>query len=187
MGLVLGEYLIVGTRQSGRTVDCRARGGPAGASLAFEGGLAPIALDVHLENGCVMNEAVDGRQRHGVIREDLAPLAERLVGGDEQRASLVSRTDELEEHTGLGLILGDVCDVVKDDEVVFVELGDGSFQGELAASDLKLLDEVRSSGEEHAPTALDESEAERSRQVAFAATAHPKHDQIATLHQPAVP
>ena len=31
----------------------------------------------------MMNEAIDRGERHGGIGEDLSPLAERLVGGDE--------------------------------------------------------------------------------------------------------
>ena len=63
---------------------------PSGAALAVEGGLSPVALDVHLEDCRVMDEAVDGGERHGLIGEDLAPFAERLVGGDQHGSSFVS-------------------------------------------------------------------------------------------------
>ena len=65
-----------------------------------------------------MDEAVDSRERHGLIGEDFAPLAERLVGRDQHGSPLISRCDRLEQHAGLGLILGDVGDVVEDEEVV---------------------------------------------------------------------
>jgi len=51
--------------------------------LAIEGGAAAVALDVHFKDRRVVDEAVDGRQRHGRIGEDLAPFAERLVGCDQ--------------------------------------------------------------------------------------------------------
>src|SRR6056297_1431894 len=73
-----------------------------------------IAFHVHLEDGCVMNESVDGGQGHGRIREDCVPLPKRLVGRDQHGSAFVSRTDEFEQHTGLGLILGDVGYVVED-------------------------------------------------------------------------
>ena len=41
--------------------------------------------------------------------------------------------DQLEHHTGLGLILGDVGDVVEDQELVLVEFGDGGFEPQLPA------------------------------------------------------
>ena len=62
----------------------------AGAALAAEGGLAAVALDVHLDDRGVVDETVDGREGHGLIGEDAAPLAERLIGRDEQRAPLVA-------------------------------------------------------------------------------------------------
>ena len=40
--------------------------------LAVECGAASIALDVHLEDGGVMDEAIDGGERHGLVWEDLA-------------------------------------------------------------------------------------------------------------------
>jgi hypothetical protein len=64
-------------------------GRPAAASLAFERGAASVALDIHLEDGGVMDEAVDDSDRHCLIREDLAPFAERLVGGDQEGSPLV--------------------------------------------------------------------------------------------------
>lgn len=55
-------------------------------------------------------KAIDRRQRLGQIGEHLAPLAERLVG--REGAPLVAGGDQLEQHAGLGLVLGDVGDVV---------------------------------------------------------------------------
>jgi len=66
--------------------DCRATPGdrPSGAAFVIEGGAAAIALDVDLQDGGVVDEPVDGGERHGVIGEYCAPFAERLIGGDQQ-------------------------------------------------------------------------------------------------------
>ena len=61
-----------------------------------------------------MDEAIDGGERHGLVWEDLAPFAEWLIGGDQHLASFVAGSDQLEQHAGLGLILADVDDVIKD-------------------------------------------------------------------------
>jgi hypothetical protein len=53
-----------------------------------------------------MHEPVDGRQRHGLVGENLAPFAEGLVGRDKQRSAFIAGGDQLEQNTGLGLILG---------------------------------------------------------------------------------
>src|SRR5712691_7368342 len=82
------------------------RGSPsAWAAFAFEGGAAAVALDVHLEDGGVVDEAVDDGERHRLVGEDLAPFTERLVGGDQQGPPLVSGTDEFEQDAGFGLTI----------------------------------------------------------------------------------
>ena len=64
-----GRSLIVTQRQSTLFLDCRAGWGPTGATLAVKRGAPPIALDIHLEDGRVMDQAVDGSERHGLIAE----------------------------------------------------------------------------------------------------------------------
>ena len=71
--------LIVADRHFLDGFDCRVFWGPSSPCLSLEGGPATIALDIHLEDGGVMNETVDGRERHGGIREDPVPFAEGLV------------------------------------------------------------------------------------------------------------
>jgi hypothetical protein len=83
------------------------------ATLAFVRGLAATALIVHLQDRRVVHKPLNGRQRHGLVGEDLTPFTERLVGGDQQGSAFVTGGDELEQHTGLSLILGDVGDVVQ--------------------------------------------------------------------------
>ena len=100
---------------------------PAATTLSIEGFAAAIALDIHFQDCGVMDEAIDGRECHGLIREDLAPFAKRLVGGDEERSPLVAGADELKEHAGFGLVLGDVGEVIEDQQVGIVELGKGGF------------------------------------------------------------
>jgi hypothetical protein len=114
-----------------------------------------------------MNETIDGRERHSLVGEYLPPFAKGLVGGDHQRAPFVSVADQFKEHARLGLILGDVGDVVENQEMIFVELGDCRFESEIAQRDLELLDEVCRSGEQHAVTIFDQSQAERGRQMRF--------------------
>ena len=58
-------------------------GRPATDTLAFERSAAAVALDVHFEDGGVVDEAINDSDRHCLVREDFAPFAEGLVGGDE--------------------------------------------------------------------------------------------------------
>src|SRR5690348_7877744 len=98
-----------------------------------------------------MNEAVDDSDRHCLVREDFAPFAEGLVGGDEERAPLVAGADELKEHAGFGLVFGDVGDVIEDQQVEFVELDNSGFEREFAAGDLEPLDEIGGAGKQCQP------------------------------------
>jgi len=52
-----------------------------------------------------MDEAVDGGDGDGLVREDAFPGAEWLVGGDGEAAVLVAPGDQLEEDGALGLEL----------------------------------------------------------------------------------
>src|SRR5450631_969649 len=42
---------------------------PSRVALSIEGSAASVALDVHLQDGGVVNETVDGGERHGLITE----------------------------------------------------------------------------------------------------------------------
>ena len=60
----------------------------------------------------MVDEAVDHGGGDHVVAEDLAPAAERLVGGDDEAGSFVAAGDDLEEQVGgLGLER-DVADLV---------------------------------------------------------------------------
>ena len=116
---------------------------------------------------CVQARRGDGSFR----RSSLAPFAERLIGSDEERSPLVPGADEFKEHAGFGLVFGDVGDVIEDQQIEFVELGNGGFESELAAGNLQSLDEIGGAGEQDTPAIFDKGEAESRRKVALAASA----------------
>ena len=87
-----------------------------------------------------MDKAIDGRERHSLVWEDLAPFAEWLIGCDHHGPPLVTRGDQLEQDARLGLILGDLGDVVEDKQIVAVELD--AFEGQFATSNLDPLHEI---------------------------------------------
>ena len=135
---------------------------------AICGGAPSVAVDVHLQDGRVVDQAVDGGDGDGLIGEDAVPGAEGLVGGDGETAGLVASGDELEEDGCLGLVLLGVGDVVEDDQVEAVELIQGSLEREVAPRGLELLNEISGSGVEDAPTGFDESVADGAEEVRLA-------------------
>ena len=58
------------------------------------------------------------------------------------------------------MILGDVGEIVEDEQIEAVAAIDGSFERELAACDLEPLDQIGGAGEEHALTLLEQTQAD---------------------------
>src|SRR5271165_5996499 len=108
----------------------------------------------------MMNEAIYGGERHRLIWKNPAPFAEWLICGDQQGTSLIASADQFEKHARFRLILGDIGEIVEDQQMIFVELGDRRLEDEIAACDLQFLHEVGGPDEQHAPAVLDQSEAE---------------------------
>jgi hypothetical protein len=77
--------------------------------------------------------ARDGSRR---LAEDLIPIAERLIGGNQHRSPFVAYADGLEQHGGLCLILADIGEVIEDQQVEAIERIDRSFEWEFAPLDL---------------------------------------------------
>jgi hypothetical protein len=75
-----------------------------------------------------MDEAIDGGERHSLAREDPAPFAEGLIGGDQDGSAFVAGGDEFEKHAVPGLVLGDIGEIVEDQQVILVELVDRGFE-----------------------------------------------------------
>jgi hypothetical protein len=116
----------------------------------------------------VVNDAIDAGACHGGIGEDLVPFPERLVGRDQHGPAFVTRADELEEGAGLGLILGDVCENIEDEQIELVAFCQGILENEISTGLLQLLDEIGGAREQKLVSALDERESDRRSEVAFA-------------------
>jgi hypothetical protein len=58
------------------------------------------------------------------------------------------------------LVLAERGEVVEDQQMEAVEPVDGGLERQLAAGDLKLLDQVGGAGEHHAPAVFDQGEAD---------------------------
>ena len=61
--------MIDAERQSGVGGDCRMHRRPAGPALAFERGATAVAFDIHLEDGGVVDEAIDDSDGHRLVIE----------------------------------------------------------------------------------------------------------------------
>ena len=109
-----------------------------------------------------------------------------IKGGDQQGAAFVSSTDEFEQHRGLGLVFGDVGEVVEDDQIEAIKAMDGRLQGKFAAGDLQSLNQLRGSCKEHLPALLDQAQADGGGQVRLASTGWADQDQIGAVAKPGI-
>ena len=84
----------------------------------------------------MVHESIDGGHGRHRVFEDLVPLGEDQVGGDDHGFFLVALGEEVKEHFHLLAGLLDVADVVDDHGVEALEstMACGSFRSRLAAS-----------------------------------------------------
>src|SRR5438034_11679841 len=73
-----------------------------------------VALALERDHGGVVDEPVDQRGGDHRVAEDLAPLFEAAVGGDDDRAAFVAAGDEREEQVGCLPFEWQVADLVDD-------------------------------------------------------------------------
>ena len=161
----------------------------AGAVLAFDasdGNPLPVALAVHLDDGGVVDKAVDRGHRHCRIGEDVAPSREGLVGRYGDAVSLIAVADEFEQHTGFGLILAHIGQVIEDDQVVFVQFIQGGSKSEVATGGLEPLDHVGRAGEEYPPSRIDQGVTDGGHRMRFAGAAFAEDQQVVSGLDPAV-
>ena len=64
-----------------------------------------------------MQQTVEDCAGDDVIAEDLAPRAEALIAGDDDRATLVAARDQLEEQVGALAVDRQIANLVADQEL----------------------------------------------------------------------
>ena len=79
--------------------------------------LEAVALPVHLQDVNAVSETVQQGAGQPLRAEDLGPLVKGQVGGDQDRPSLVSLTEDLEEELRAGLGEWDEAKLVDDEQL----------------------------------------------------------------------
>jgi hypothetical protein len=124
----------------------------------------------------VVDEAVDHRGGDDVVAEDLAPAAERLVGGDDHRGAFVAAGDE-REHQVRGLrIERDVADFVADDYRDPGQRGELVFEASVAFGVGEPGDPLRGGREAHAMAGQAGADRERNGEVGLAGPRRAQRD-----------
>ena len=80
--------------------------------------LEAVGVGVHLQDVDVVGDAVEECAGEPLGAEDLCPLIEGQVAGDERRGTLISLTEGFEEQLGAGLRQGHIAQLVDDEQLV---------------------------------------------------------------------
>ena len=79
--------------------------------------LEPVAVAPDVDGDRVVQQAVEDGGGDDGVAEDLAPGAQALIAGQDDRAPLVAARDELKEEIGALAVDGDVADLVDDQQL----------------------------------------------------------------------
>ncbi len=136
--------------------------------FALLDGLAePVALPVHLEDVTVMGQAVQQGRRHAFALEDLAPLTERQIAGDQETGPLIPIRKDLEQQFGAGPAERQVSQFIADQQVHPIELAQEAIELILLLHLLQTCDQSRRREEPHPPTGPADRQTQGNRQVCF--------------------
>ena len=106
-----------------------------------------VALAVHLQDVNSVSEAVQQGAGQPLRAEDLGPLVEGQVGGDQDRPSLVSLAEDLEEELCTGLGEWDEAKLVDDEQLEPCQLLLEVKQPSLVPGLVQLVDQRGGGGE----------------------------------------
>jgi hypothetical protein len=132
----------------------------------------------------MVDKSVDGRDGHGFVRKDLIPSTEGLIGRNGDAAIFVSPGNQFEEYPGFGLILVGIGDVIKDDQVKFVELGQSSLEYQISTCGLQSLDEIAGPSIEDPMACFDQGMTDGTENVGLARAGVANGDQVCAAVQP---
>lgn len=142
-------------------------------------GVGTEAIAGELKDGGVVDEAVDGGHRGHRVLEDLVPLGEDQVRGDDDGLFFVTLGEEVKEHFHLLAGLLDVADVVDDRGVEALEPRDGLGQLQVAFGGQQLGDEAEGQHKEHLELMpADPLAGDRGDEVGFAAAGQAEAQEV---------
>ncbi len=115
-----------------------------------------------------MGQPVQQGRCHAFPLEDLAPLAERQVTGDQQTGPLIPIREDLEQQFRAGSAERQIAEFITDQQIHSVELAQEAIQLVLLLHFLQARDQGGRRVEPDPPTGPAGGQAQRNRQVCFA-------------------
>ena len=121
---------------------------------ALVGFLEPVGFAVDVKDFGVMDEAVDQRGDASGGWKDLVPFGEAAVGGDHGALLLVAAADEFEQEIGVAVGIGEVADLIDDEELGACVMAQPAAQSGIAVERGEIAKHLARAGE-HDGVALD--------------------------------
>jgi hypothetical protein len=131
-----------------------------------------------------MGEVVEQGGGHAFALEDLAPVAEGQVAGDQQAGPLVAVGEDLEEQFGAAAAEREIPEFIAEEQVQLVELTQESVELVLLLGLLQTRDEVSGGEEAYAAAVPAGGQAQGDGQVCLAAAGIPDQAGIEMLFDP---
>src|SRR5262249_31223790 len=128
--------------------------GSPGCSALF-GLLAPVGLTIESVDLGMMNEAIDEGDDAGSVGEHLVPFAERTVGGDDRARLLVAARDEFKKEVGVTVGVGEVADLIDDEEARTYVAAQAPAQRGIAVERGEITEHMAGGGKQHGMTGDD--------------------------------
>ena len=155
-----------------------------GSLAALLGCVSPVAGDVKLQDDGVVHDPVYGRRGGHGVGEDAFPLREDQVGRDAQRPTFVAFGDEGEEDLGLLSALGQVAEIVQEQEVEVVQLAQLSGQVEVAFGGQQILHQAIGRREEDGVAGFHQPVSQGAERVGLAGAGQPEGQHVdAVFHE----
>ena len=118
------------------------------AAIAVFSLLETVGIAVDGDDVGVVDEAVDERDDAGGAGEHLVPVGERAVGGDQGALGLVASADQLEQHVGVAVGVGEISDLVDDQEGWGGVMAEAAAQGRGAVDRRQISEQLAGAGEQ---------------------------------------
>ncbi len=159
------------------------------------GCVSPVAGDVEFQDDSVVDHPVNRRGGGHGVGEDALPLGEDQVGRDAQGPALVAFGDQGEEDLGLlvapvsstGQALGEVAQVVQEQEVEVVQLAQLSGQIEVALGGQQVLHQPVGRCEEDGAAGFHQAVAQGAERVGLAGAGETEGQHVdAVIHETAL-
>lgn len=142
-----------------------------------------VAGAVEDEEASALEDAIDDGVGEVTVVEGVAPVGERrLVGGEDHGPlSGVAVVDDVEEHVGGVVAVGEVADLVDHEDVRVGVGGQGLAQAARAAGAGQVVDEGRRGDEARGEAALDGLVGDGDGEVRLPSASFPEQDEVASL------